>query len=210
MTDNYKVTVKNDASVRDGQGAVHTWLVVTEPGGKTRTISYTLGAGGAVTNEQAGSFDNEAQRERKPTEEVTFNITQEQAQAMIKRWGELEKTPPNYDALPDGDGDGNCVTVASDILKAGGVDYLVGIQDPYGVENKIEGSSPWMSLGDALKAKDSLDNGASDAWEWIKDKMPGGSKGGAAPPSSAESGGGARQGLLVVSPPPRKVVRQIT
>ena len=113
-SNNWTVTIKTDAMFTDSiwgnSGAVHTWAEIRDQNGVLQeTISFTKGEGSGATADAPGAFEGiNAHSDRKPTSQITIEITQSQADAIIATRDSLSLLPPPYDVFPDGIGDYNC------------------------------------------------------------------------------------------------------
>ncbi|VFS92170.1 Uncharacterised protein [Raoultella planticola] len=133
----YTVTIKNDSLFTNGQGAIHTWLELSDGSSDVVYFGFTPTDLGYFNNK--GSLDSgDYLKQRVSSEQLTIGITAEQYGSMAKAISKFEKSSPLYDLIPDGDGsDFNCTTAASFILKSAGIDFLDSVQSPFGVAAKL-------------------------------------------------------------------------
>lgn len=159
----YSVTIKNDSSLVDRIGFVHTWLTLNIPGA-TKYFSFSNSDGLSLIgfDSPGKSSVEEHLKKRPPTEDHTINITEIQYVVLNKEFDDFYKRNPNYDLTPDNEGDYNCVTASRAILQAAGIHYLDGIQTPFGVKYKIKGGESAHALERALTARDDFDNAAKE------------------------------------------------
>ena len=140
----YTVTVRNDSRYWDGYELIHTWLVLTDENDKHTGFGYfpasDAGTNGAVD-------DSEKLWDRHYTESVTLEISFEQYEQLIKNIGIFKHSPPDYKVIPN-DKFYNCTVAADAILKSAGINYLDGVQTPYGVAGRIKGFSVDLSFAD--------------------------------------------------------------
>ncbi len=170
----YTVTIKNDSLFTNGQGAVHTWLELSDGSSKVVYFGFTPTDLGYFNNK--GSLDGDDYlKQRVSSEQLTIEITAEQYGSMDGAISDFKESPPLYDLIPDGDGsDFNCTTAASFILKSAGIDFLDSVQSPFGVAAKINGNNDYTIndlVEDVLDAKDVIDNAVSHTYNSIRDKI---------------------------------------
>lgn len=158
----YSVTILNDASLLDKQGAIHTWLKINKinvgPFYFSFSNSDTLSLIGF--DSKGKSSVNADLKERNPTEQHQIIINEEQYNRLIKESNDFYKEHPNYDLTPDAEGDYNCVTASRRILESAGIDYLKNVQTPYGVECIISGCL--SNLESLLSSKDDFDRHSTE------------------------------------------------
>ncbi|EMX4958199.1 hypothetical protein AAG778_003348 [Raoultella planticola] len=139
----YTVTIKNDSLFTNGQGAVHTWLELSDGSSKVIYFGFTPTDLGYFNNKGLLDGDNYL-KQRISSEQLTIGITAEQYGSMAEAISKFKNFPPLYDLIPDGDGsDFNCTTAASFILKSAGIDFLDSVQSPFGVAAKINGNNDY-------------------------------------------------------------------
>lgn len=137
----YSVTVKNDAQFCNGHGIVHTWLVLKAPGEKEIHFGFSPKNGMEYYNVEGVIDKEDYLKTRNHSESITFDIDQKQYQAMTSAINDFTTTVPTYDLLPDTDSndDYNCTKAADAILQSGGINFLDGVQSPFGVAGRING-----------------------------------------------------------------------
>ncbi|MFB5643397.1 calcium-binding protein, partial [Kluyvera ascorbata] len=173
----YSVTIKNDAQFSNGKGIVHTWLEIND--GSSEVIYF----GFSPKNTDSGYFNVPGIADKKVylqdrnySQEKRIDISKEQYDAMVAQAQYFSDNPPMYDLIPDknSDSDYNCTTAADAVLQAGGVEFLDGVQSPFGVAGRIDGISidPLIPLNLSvidgyLNAKDVLDEMIIGASDWL-------------------------------------------
>jgi len=160
----YTVTIKNDSEFFNGEGIVHTWLEFNKPGESTgKEVTEYFGFSPKNDLEYfnvEGAFDKaEYLKNSAYSESKTFEMTKEQYERMKEEIGSFNGIAPVYDIMPDdsSDSDYNCTKIADQILESAGIDYLSGIESPFGVANKINGVETDGLAQSALDAKDYMD-----------------------------------------------------
>lgn len=143
----YSVTIMNDTSFLDGHGFIHTWLVLKSEDDNAIYKNDSIYIGftteesalqGAMPLDTQGVFQGKDElKDRPSSKQISFEINKEQYNAILNKSNYYKDNPPKYDMGSDGDGDFNCITIAHDILSAGGIYFLQGIQTPYGLRAKI-------------------------------------------------------------------------
>ncbi|GEM_PF-1684585 len=139
----YTVTIKNDAEFCNGENIVHTWLVFTDPTGEEKTFGFSPKDHAGYFNVEGAIDKDNYLAKRNYSQSKTFDVTKQQFDQMISAKDSFSDTPKVYDLLPDNSSgnDYNCTTAADSILKAAGITFLDGVQSPFGVAGRIDGSA---------------------------------------------------------------------
>lgn len=154
----YIVTIMNDCSLLDGQGYIHTWLMIQATGLPTKYFSFSYKSmTGIVGTDFTGISSEEEMVGRIPTEWLCIEIDKAQYEKLFEEIEKFYEKNPKYDVTPDHNGDYNCVTASSCILMSAGIEFLKDCQTPHAVGNKIKGKKPGI-LENWMDAKDCLDN----------------------------------------------------
>lgn len=160
----HSVTIMNDASLVDGEGAVHTWLMANSTGHPTQYFSFSNSDTASIIgfDSPGKSSVDEHLKKRLPTEKVSLAITKQQYDMLIKEFTDFYNRNPKYDLTPDNEGDYNCVTASRLMLQIAGIYYLDNIQTPFGVKYKINGGQSDAFVESILQARDDFDASAKD------------------------------------------------
>lgn len=157
----YSITIMNDASLTDGQGAIHTWLMINGSGKATKYFSFSNSDNLSLigVDSDGKSSVDEHLIARKPTETFDIAISKQQYDLLIREIVDFytRDPKPKYDLTPDREGDYNCVTASSAILEAAGIEFLKKIQSPFGVKHRINGHQSTHAVEGVLTAKDAFD-----------------------------------------------------
>nr|XP_017089929.2 uncharacterized protein LOC108120696 [Drosophila bipectinata] len=124
----YKVTIYNDNRISDGQGFVHTWLVI-ENGNRKTTFSFSSGG-------RCGRSSASEMGDRGYSDKLEYNVSKSQYDNMITEIEKFYDSCPGYRLLGDL-GKYNCVSSANRILSAGGIGDFSGCKTPMDVQNQI-------------------------------------------------------------------------
>ncbi|HAD9381739.1 TPA: hypothetical protein IAU40_004437, partial [Salmonella enterica subsp. enterica serovar Albany] len=174
----YQVTIKNDSKPfnNTAEGYVHTWLELDDGQGNKKYFGFTPEDGwfaGNITGKDVVAkveVDDDL-KGRIPTESKTIPLSEAQYQSMRDMINSFPNHNYSYDITPDGDGDYNCTTAVDKVLQSGGVDYLNGLQTPFGVSDLINGTDDHNALEDAMDLKDQLDAWLGDKYEEGMDSL---------------------------------------
>ena len=186
----YYVIIKNDTSILlDGHGFIHTWMEIHGPKGAIKYVSFGADVKDAFAD-KPGHFDGEEKVKDRPcSQQKLIPLTEEGYELIIAKIKELEDSKPRYDMGPDdgeygnglGDEDNNCITICDIVLQAGGINYLKGIQTPYGLRAKIwaeqlglpgaivDIAANFSIVETVFDIKDGIDHVFDQAFSWIKD-----------------------------------------
>lgn len=121
----YSVIILNDASLIDGQGAIHTWLKIIGTGLPEKYFSFSNSDKLSMLGKDSDgkSSVDEALKARVPTEVYPIDISKQQYDVLVKEIDDFYKREPKpkYDLTPDNEGDFNCVTASRIILQMAGI-----------------------------------------------------------------------------------------
>ncbi|WP_318392003.1 calcium-binding protein [Enterobacter sp.] len=139
----YTVTIKNDSQFHNGHGIVHTWIELNSSGDETKYYGFSPKNGLEYFNVDRVFDKDDYLKKREYSESKTLEITKEQYDAMVAEGNRLKGLESTYDLMPDdtSGSDYNCTVVADHILQSGGIDFLDGVQSPFGVAGRINGIS---------------------------------------------------------------------
>nr|WP_159465623.1 calcium-binding protein [Scandinavium goeteborgense] len=134
------ITIKNDASFVNGDGVVHTWLVLNDGKGGSRNFGFTPKKASGYFNVEGELDKKEYLDTRNYSQSLTIEISAEQYSKIFYAIQISTDNLPMYDLIPDGNGgdDFNCTTAADYILKSAGIHILDGVQSPFGVAGRID------------------------------------------------------------------------
>ncbi|MBJ3591875.1 hypothetical protein JGC56_12125 [Salmonella enterica subsp. enterica serovar Saintpaul] len=137
----YTVTIKNDAEFSNGHGIVHTWLELNSPENGVEYFGFSPKNDFEYFNVEGEVDEDNYLKTRGFSESITLEITKAQYEAMADEINNISKIPLVYDLMPDDNSgsDYNCTTMARHILESGNVDFLSGVQSPFGVAGRING-----------------------------------------------------------------------
>lgn len=157
----YSVTIMNDSSLSDKQGAVHTWLAIDSPFTARKYFSFET----SYTGNVATGMDSPGQctetshiENRTPSESARVSITSEQYQQLVDSSDAFCANPPIYDLIPDNyendvekgvlqrerRPDYNCVTASNKILQSANIDIISTARTPYDVKQIFTGNRNWL------------------------------------------------------------------
>lgn len=157
-SNNPYVTVMNDASLTDGQGAVHTWLIIGCPGTSPIVFSFSNSDNTSLVGfDSPGKSSAADMSTRTPSEKHTIGITTNQYNVLKREVNTFYDHHPKYDLTPDNEGDFNCVTAARTLLQLASIDYLNNIQTPFGVKQKIRNGISNGFIEGILQMRDDFD-----------------------------------------------------
>lgn len=129
------VTVKNDDSLFDGQGFIHTWLIIDgKEGTKLTRMLFSFSNDNIWGIVAPSGGISSACKElffRPPTQSLTFPTDETkyiQLKAAVKNF--YEKNPQYQLISGDKRNVYNCVTASNEILHAVGIDILANVHDP--------------------------------------------------------------------------------
>lgn len=170
------ITIKNDSSLSDGIGFIHTWIEIENPGYDPTYFSFSNSTNTSLGGHDAvGEMTNQQMEDRISTTQIRIKITNQQYSDLIKNIEAFQKNIPNYDIFPDNEGDFNCTTAVGYVLAQSDIHYLDGLQNPFAVSNRINNtekipftddmdptktpsSDPIISLETVLDFKDQYDD----------------------------------------------------
>ncbi|MFK3661946.1 hypothetical protein ACI2I2_15735, partial [Scandinavium sp. NPDC088450] len=134
------ITIKNDSSFTNGDGVVHTWLILNSDGKETLRFGFTPSEGNGYFNVEGEVDIDDYLRTRNFSQSLTLEISDEQYDKISNSIDVFSSNIPMYDLIPDGNGgsDFNCTTAVDFILKSAGIDILDGVQSPFGVAGRID------------------------------------------------------------------------
>lgn len=139
----YTIKIKNDASLIDGNGFVHTWLeyTVVDDDGNIKTEFFSFSSPDAGTffgADSTGIFTNKAMDGRPASQEISLRISDEQHELLINNIEKFKNSGSNYDLTPDGNGDYNCTTAVAKVLSDSGIHLMDNVNTPFGVADLYE------------------------------------------------------------------------
>ncbi|HGH5980867.1 TPA: calcium-binding protein, partial [Kluyvera georgiana] len=159
----YTIKIKNDASLIDGNGFVHTWLeyTVVDDDGNIKTEFFSFSSPDAGTffgADSTGIFTNKAMDGRPTSQEISLRISDEQHELLINNIEKFKNSGSNYDLTPDGNGDYNCTTAVAKVLSDSGIHLMDNVNTPFGVVDLYEQIYKNNSKDDPIDYNDSLNN----------------------------------------------------
>lgn len=131
----FSVHLKNDHSVIDREGMIHTWLIIDGKDGTKLTRSLfsfsnndiwglSMASGGKSTADKELFLRQATQTLTIPTSEIQYN----QLKTAVRNFYNKN---PKYQLRPEGTQNAyNCVTACGEILHAAGINILQNIDDP--------------------------------------------------------------------------------
>lgn len=138
----FAVIIKNDDSLTDREGLIHTWLIIDGKDGTklTRSLfSFSNSDISGVYKPSGGS--SKALKDlflRKGTQTFTIPTSEIQYNQLKTAVRNFENKNPQYQLLPGGKRNVyNCVTACGEILHAAGINILQNIDDPREVSGII-------------------------------------------------------------------------
>ena len=159
----YTIKIKNDASLIDGNGFVHTWLeyTVVDDDGNIKTEFFSFSSPDAGTffgADSTGIFTNKAMDGRPTSQEISLRISDEQHELLINNIKKFKNSGSNYDLTPDGNGDYNFTTAVAKVLSDSGIHLMDNVNTPFGVVDLYEQIYKNNSKDDPIDYNDSLNN----------------------------------------------------
>lgn len=159
----YTIKIKNDASLIDGNGFVHTWLeyTVVDDDGNIKTEFFSFSSPDAGTffgADSTGIFTNKAMDGRPTSQEISLRISDKQHELLINNIKKFKNSGSNYDLTPDGNGDYNCTTAVAKVLSDSGIHLMDNVNTPFGVVDLYEQIYKNNSKDNPIDYNDSLNN----------------------------------------------------
>lgn len=138
----YAVTIRNDHTLLDGQGFIHTWLVIDGIEGNTikRSLFSFSNSPHHLLKAFPGISTADIPLYYRPSQSLTIPITELKYNLLKSVIRGFWESNPKYMLFP-GDritGVYNCVTASNRILHSIGINLLAGVNDPRDVVDKIE------------------------------------------------------------------------
>lgn len=138
------VTVMVDNTIIESQkGQIHVWLILVTENCSQKWFSFSnpdiLSVIG-IPNVGISSVDDHL-KERMPSSYITFLLKRFELRRIEKAIDHFYDSEPDYLAVPVSSDQYNCVTAASEILDAGGLEYFDECIMPGGVEKIIENTN---------------------------------------------------------------------